>query len=59
MGKRSVSKNPRKSVKRLPKLKGGDLIEVTVRSAKKRATEGKKPIPKKELEIAEEDYSME
>jgi hypothetical protein len=55
MGKRSVSKNPRKSVKRLPKLKGGDLIEVTVRSAKKRATEGKKPIPKKELEIAEED----
>lgn len=54
MAKRRAFKNPRKSVKRLPKLKGGDLIEVTVRSAKKRATEGKKPIPKKELEIAEE-----
>jgi hypothetical protein len=54
MAKKSASKNPRKSIKRLPKLKGGDLIEVTVRSAKKRATEGKKPIPKKELEIAEE-----
>ncbi len=54
MAKKSASKNLRKSVKRLPKLKGCDLIEVTVRSAKKRETEGKKPIPKKELKIAEE-----
>jgi hypothetical protein len=52
--KRAAKATPRRRLKRLPKLKGAELVEITVRSAKKRATEGKRPIPKKELEIAEE-----
>jgi hypothetical protein len=51
MAKKRASKSPRKSMKRLPKLKGGDLIEVAVRSAKKRAAEGKKPIPKRNWKL--------
>jgi hypothetical protein len=51
MAKRSASENPRKRVKRLPKLNGGELFEITVRSPKKKQSRGKKrPIPKDELE---------
>ena len=50
MVKRRTSKRPRKLVKRLPKLKGADLFEVTVRTPKKKLAKEKRPISKKELE---------
>ncbi len=54
MAKRRVSKGPRKQVKRLPKLKGADLFEITPGSPKKRRTkQRKRPIPKNELEADE------
>jgi hypothetical protein len=55
MAGKSRSESPRKRVRRLPKLKGADLLEITVRAPKKINLKGKKlPIPKKELEAAEE-----
>jgi hypothetical protein len=54
MAKRGASRNPRRRVKPLPKLKGGELFEITVRSPKNKQTKEKKlPIPKNELEVDE------
>ena len=50
MAKKTTSESPRRKVKRLPKLKGGELLEVTVVSRKKQPRDRKRPIPKKELE---------
>jgi hypothetical protein len=50
MTKKPTSKSPRRAVKRLPKLKGGELLEVTIVSRKKQPRDRRRPIPKTELE---------